>query len=79
MTAQKLIDVTGLTYQQITLIEEIVAAFRAASQFPLEKPIKTDTIEADEELNKLHDEFNWLVVDLGIKEPISRKTIYDID
>ena len=62
MTERKLIDVTGLNYKQVALLEEIVAAFRAASQVTLEKNIETSSIEADEKLNQLHDEFNWLVV-----------------
>lgn len=79
MAARKTIDVTGLSAKQIAAIEEIVAAFRAADQVQHEREPEIASVETDEELARLHEQFNWLVADLGIKEPLSKENIYDLN
>lgn len=75
----KVIDVTGLNSQQIAMIEEIVTALKIAAQ--IEKVNEQQKIpQADKDrLKKLHEEFSWLVTDLGVKEPLNRSKIYDIE
>jgi hypothetical protein len=80
----KVIDVTGLSSSQIAAIQEIVAAFRlVATQQPSstnqEKLAEGEPKEEDNELEKLHEQFSWLVADIGVKEPINRSKIYDIE
>lgn len=75
----KLIDVTGLTLQQIAMIEEIVNALRIASRIEENKEEEKEDRSTDEKLQELHDEFSWLIADLGVKEPITRSKIYDIE
>lgn len=31
------------------------------------------------ELQQLHQEFDWLVADIGVKEPLTRSNIYGIE
>jgi hypothetical protein len=71
------IDLTGLTPQQINKIREIVEEFRNNSDQSQEELISDDQFLDDEELEQLHDEFDWLVADLGIKTPLTRSQIYD--
>ncbi|MGB5771780.1 MAG: hypothetical protein WBM32_18230 [Crocosphaera sp.] len=81
------IDVTGLTPQQVAEVKEMVKSFRESSSQVLEENSyheNTDnqlesTVESsdDEELKKLHEEFSWLVADLGVKTPLTRSQIYD--
>lgn len=76
----KVIDVTGLTPQQIAMIEEIVTALKMASKMEKEndEPEKKPLAE-EAQLKQLHEEFSWLVTDLGVKEPFNRSQIYDLD
>ena len=76
----KVIDVTDLSLKQIAMLEEIIAAFKAVSQqdnFSQDLSKKED--EEKEELKQLHQEFDWLVADLGVKEPLTRSNIYGIE
>ncbi len=81
------IDLTGLTPQQVAQIKEIVKSFRENSSQPLEEKVDDEDIKnklqssleslEDEELNSVHEEFSWLVADLGVKTPLTRSQIYD--
>ena len=76
----KVIDVSDLSPKQIAMLEEIIAAFKAVSQhnnFPQDISKKED--EEKEELKRVHQEFDWLVADLGVKEPLTRSNIYGIE
>ncbi len=76
----KLIDVTGLSPKQIAMIEEIIAAFKAVSQHNNStQKLNQKEDKEREELNKIHQEFDWLVADIGVKEPINRSSIYGIE
>lgn len=69
------INVTGLTPKQILKVQEFANRLKEESyqELPPEKP------QEDEELKQLHQEFDWLVADIGIKEPITRSKIYGIE
>ncbi len=79
MTKNKVIDVSDLSPKQIAMIEEIIATFKSVSQQnqPDQNSVKTEAKEK-EELEQLHQEFDWLVAELGVKEPITRNNIYGI-
>ena len=80
MMKNKLIDVTGLSPKQIAMIEEIIAAFKAVSQHNNStQKLNQKEDKEREELNKIHQEFDWLVADIGVKEPINRSSIYGIE
>lgn len=72
----EVIDVTGLSPEQIAILQEIVVAFRAVSQ--QENLNQKISDSDDEELKQLHKEFDWWIVDVGVKEPINRNNIYGI-
>jgi hypothetical protein len=74
------IDVTGLSDKQIALVEEIVTALRSVpDNQPGNQPGNHDVTvtSEDNELRQLHEEFSWLIADIGVKEPINRANIYD--
>lgn len=81
------IDLTGLTPEQVAEIKEIVKRFRDSSSQRLEENGYDENIDnqlessvessEDEELKNLHEEFSWLVADLGVKTPLTRTQIYD--
>lgn len=75
----KVIDVSNLNPKQIAIIEEIIATFKTVSQQnqSSQYSVKIET-KKQEELEQLHQEFDWLVADLGVKEPISRSNIYGV-
>ncbi|AMW27450.1 MULTISPECIES: hypothetical protein [Arthrospira] len=77
----KIIDVSGLTPQQITVIEEVVAAFKlVARQKDSFSPYLTHPQNIDrKELEELEREFDWLVADIGAKDAIARSDIYGIN
>lgn len=70
----EVIDVTGLSPEQIAILQEIVVEFRAVSQ--QQNLNKTVSDSDDEELKQLHKQFDWWVADVGVKESINRSTIY---
>ncbi|NET58867.1 MAG: hypothetical protein F6K47_22770 [Symploca sp. SIO2E6] len=75
----KIIDVSDLNPQQIRIIEEIIANFKLAAQqdhLPEDFQIKK---EQEESLEQLHQEFDWLVADIGAKQPILKNSIYGIE
>lgn len=72
----EVIDVTGLSPEQIAILQEIVVAFRTVSQ--QENLNQKISDSDDEELKELHKEFDWWVVDVGVKETINRSNIYGI-
>ncbi len=79
MIENKVIDVSDLNPRQIAIIQEIIATFKSVSQqnnLP-QYSVKTEDKEK-EELRQLHQEFDWLVADLGVKESITRSDIYGI-
>jgi hypothetical protein len=69
----KVIDVSGLTPKQMAIIEEIVASFKVVAQQNDSSPniVNQQNTEA-EPLEILHQEFDWPIADLGVKEPIKR-------
>ncbi len=81
------IDLTGLTTEQVAEIKEIIKSFRESSSQRLEENSYDENTDnqlespveslEDEELKKLHEEFSWLVADLGVKTPLTRTQIYD--
>jgi len=76
----KVIDVTGLNPQQIAMIEEIVTALKMASKMEKEKDeLEKKPPAEDDQLKQLHEEFSWLVTDLGVKKHQNRSQIYDLD
>ena len=75
----KVIDVTGLNPQQIAMIEEIVTALRLASRIEGNGEAEREMRSRDQKLQELHDEFSWLIANLGVKESLSRSKIYDIE
>lgn len=80
MMKNKVIDVTGLSPKQIAMVEEIIAAFKAVSQHNNStKNLNQKEDKMREELKEINQEFDWLVADLGVKEPINRSNIYGIE
>ncbi|MGD1809482.1 hypothetical protein ACP6PL_29175 [Dapis sp. BLCC M126] len=80
MMKNKVIDVTGLSPKQIAMVEEIIAAFKAVSQHNNStQNLNQKEDKGREELNQINQEFNWLVADIGVKEPINRSNIYGIE
>jgi ornithine carbamoyltransferase len=75
----KVIDVSGLTPKQMAIIEEIVASFKVVAQQSDSSPniVNQQNTEV-EPLDILHQEFDWLIADLGVKEPIKRSDIYGL-
>ncbi|NEQ66497.1 MAG: hypothetical protein F6K21_13515 [Symploca sp. SIO2D2] len=75
----KTIDVSDLSPKQIRIIEEIIANFKlVAQQEHLPQDFQTKK-ESEESLEQLHQEFDWLVADIGAKQPILRNSIYGIE
>ncbi|NEQ65915.1 MAG: hypothetical protein F6K21_10520 [Symploca sp. SIO2D2] len=75
----KTIDVSDLNPKQIRIIEEIIANFKlVAQQEHLPQDFQTKK-EPEESLEQLHQEFDWLVADIGAKQPILRNSIYGIE
>ncbi|NEN96946.1 MAG: hypothetical protein F6K50_15830 [Moorea sp. SIO3I7] len=76
----KVIDVTDLSPKQIAMLEEIIAAFKAVSQQnSFSQDISKKEDKEKEDLKQLHQEFDWLVADLGVKEPLTRSNVYGIE
>ena len=76
----QVIDVTGLSPKQIAMVEEIIAAFKAVSQHKNStQKLNHKENKGREELKQINQEFDWLVADIGVKEPINRSNIYGID
>ncbi|OLT62726.1 hypothetical protein [Moorena bouillonii] len=76
----KVIDVTDLSPKQIAMLEEIIAAFKAVSQQnSFSQDISKKEYKEKEDLKQLHQEFDWLVADLGVKEPLTRSNVYGIE
>lgn len=74
----QVIDVTGLSPQQIAMLEEIVTAFRAVSQKNVNQTV-SDSGAEEKQLKQLHKEFDWWVAEVGVKEPLNRSAIYGIE
>ncbi|NEO35617.1 MAG: hypothetical protein F6J90_04505 [Moorea sp. SIOASIH] len=76
----KVIDVTDLSPKQIAMLEEIIAALKAVSQQnSFSQDISKKEYKEKEDLKQLHQEFDWLVADLGVKEPLTRSNVYGIE
>ncbi|NET81655.1 MAG: hypothetical protein F6J94_06700 [Moorea sp. SIO1F2] len=76
----KVIDVTDISPKQIAMLEEIIAAFKAVSQQnSFSQDISKKEYKEKEDLKQLHQEFDWLVADLGVKEPLTRSNVYGIE
>lgn len=75
----KVIDVSGLTPKQMAILEEIVASFKLVAQQNDSSPniVNQQNTEA-ESLKNIHQEFDWLIADLGVKETIKRSDIYGL-
>jgi hypothetical protein len=71
MTTQ--IDITGLSPSQILKVQEF------ANHLKEQSAKKAQTAEEDEELKQLHEEFDWLIADIGVKTSIRRSEIYGIE
>ncbi|NEQ12454.1 MAG: hypothetical protein F6K44_00545, partial [Moorea sp. SIO3E2] len=66
--------------KQIAMLEEIIAAFKAVSQQNIfSQDISEKEDKEKEDLKQLHQEFDWLVADLGVKEPLTRSNVYGIE
>ncbi|WP_413174680.1 hypothetical protein [Anabaena azotica] len=74
--AGKVIDVTGLSNDQIAMIEDIVNALKKMSESGRDSQVMVSSSE--EEKEKISGDFKWLVADIGVKEPINRSSIYGI-
>ncbi len=76
----KVIDVTGITPKQIAMVEEIIAAFKVIyQQNNSTQNLNQQEYKGREELKQLHQEFDWLVADIGVKEPLTRSNIYCVE
>ncbi|NEQ88542.1 MAG: hypothetical protein F6K26_54105 [Moorea sp. SIO2I5] len=76
----KVIDVTDISPKQIAMLEEIIAAFKAVSQQnSFSQDISKKEDKEKEYLKQLHQEFDWLVAELGVKEPLTRSNVYGIE
>lgn len=75
----QVIDVSGLTPKQMAIVEEIVASFKFIAQQNDSSPniVNQQNTEV-EPLKTIHQEFDWLIADLGVKEPIKRSDIYGL-
>lgn len=74
------IDVTGLSDKQIALVEEIVTTLRSVPDNQQINQGGNDDVTVtpeDDELRQLHEEFSWLIANIGVKEPINRSNICD--
>lgn len=77
---QKLIDVTGLSEEQLKILYKLIGMFRKFSQEEKkQEKVEQKTDDEDEQIKQLHQEFHWLISDIVIKEPINRNNIYDIE
>jgi len=79
MINDKVIDVSGLSPKQIRIIEDIIANFKLVSQ---QNHLSQDFKEKEEQeqsLEQLHQEFDWLVADIGAEPSINRNNIYGIE
>ena len=71
------VDLTGLTPEQINQVQAFVERLRQNSQ--KQTIPETSKKDEDKELQQLHQEFNWLVADIGIKDSLNRSDIYGIE
>lgn len=71
------LDLTGLTSEQISQVEAFIENLKQNSEQKSQK----GNIEKDEdqELQQLHEEFDWLIADIGIKNSLHRSNIYGIE
>jgi len=77
MIEHKVIDVSGLSPEQIRIIEEIIANFKlVGQQNHLSQDLKIKK-EQEQSLEQLHQEFDWLVADIGAEQSMNRSNIYD--
>lgn len=76
---QQMIDVTGLSLEQIAMLQEIVAAFRAVSQQQNVNQTVSYSVNETDKLKQLHEEFDWWVTDIGVKNTLNRSNIYGIE
>ncbi|MFB2916858.1 MULTISPECIES: hypothetical protein [Aerosakkonema] len=68
----EVIDVTGLNAQQITIVQEIVGAFRAVSRQQVVNQTVINSGQEEDQLKQLHREFDWWVADVGVKETLNQ-------
>ncbi|NER25622.1 MAG: hypothetical protein F6J96_34015 [Symploca sp. SIO1C2] len=74
----KVIDVSDLSPKQIRIIEEIIANFKLVEQpNHLSKNFKVKE-EQEQSLEQLHQEFDWLVADIGAEQSMNRNNNYGI-
>ncbi|MBD2185560.1 hypothetical protein H6S82_00935 [Planktothrix sp. FACHB-1355] len=64
----EVIDVTGLSLQQISMLQEIVEAFRAVQRQQNVNQTVSNFGDEEEQLKQLHKEFDWWVADVGVKK-----------
>ena len=71
------LDLTGLTSEQISQVEAFIENLKQNSEQKSQK----GNIEKneDQELQQLHEEFDWLIADIGIKNSLHRSNIYGIE
>ncbi len=62
------IDVSDLSPKQVAIIEEIIATFKFVAQRNI---LSQDIIKKKEKLGQLHQEFDWLIADIRVKEPMT--------
>jgi len=75
--SQTQLDLTGLTPEQINQVEAFIEHLRRSSKNKSqEEKMQKDE---DEELRQLHEEFDWLIADIGIKNSLHRSDIYGIE
>lgn len=68
------VDLTGLTPEQISQVQAFVERLKQNSQN--EATPEKNKQDEDETLQQLHQEFDWLVADIGIKNSLNRSDIY---
>ena len=62
------------------MVEEIIAAFKVIyQQNNSTQNLNQQEYKGREELKQLHQEFDWLVADIGVKEPLTRSNIYCVE
>lgn len=71
------VDLTGLTPEQISQVQAFVERLKQNSQN--ETIPETSQPDEDEKLQQLHQEFDWLIADIGIKDSLNRSDIYGIE
>jgi len=71
------LDLSGLTPQQISQVQAFVERLKQESQN--ESTQETPQKDEDEALQQLHQEFDWLIADLGIKNALHRSDIYGVE